>query len=125
MRNASLWRGVLGVEKRVVGDLEFDPGEQVLIAHVRPKQQAARRCGLCCRRGPGYDRGEGRRRWRALDLGTVQVWLEADAPRIRCAKHGVVVAGVPCALASRLVVLRFAGVKSNGPRAQDRPPLLR
>jgi len=33
---------------------------------------------------PGYDRGEGRRRWRALDLGTVPTWLEADAPRVNC-----------------------------------------
>ena len=26
---------------------------------------------------PRYDRGEGRRRWRALDLGTTKVFLEA------------------------------------------------
>ena len=34
--------------------------------------------------------GEGRRRWRALDLGTVQAVVEADAPRVRCPEHGVV-----------------------------------
>ena len=45
----------------------------------------------------GYDRGEGRRRWRGLDLGTIQVWLEADAPRVDCAEHGVTVAAVPWA----------------------------
>jgi transposase len=38
-----------------------------------------------------------RRRWRALDLGTVQVVLEADAPRVFCREHGVVVAQVPWA----------------------------
>ncbi len=32
MRNASLWRGVLGVEKAVVEELDFDPVERVLIA---------------------------------------------------------------------------------------------
>ena len=42
-------------------------------------------------------RGEGRRRWRSLDLGTVQVVVEADAPRVRCPEHGVVVAAVPWA----------------------------
>ena len=45
----------------------------------------------------GYDQGQGRRCWRALDLGTVQAVLEADAPRVHCPKHGVVVAAVPWA----------------------------
>jgi transposase len=42
----------------------------------------------------GYDRGEGRRRWRTLDLGAVRAVLEADAPRVSCPEHGVVVAAV-------------------------------
>ena len=33
------------------------------------------------KRCPGYDQGEGRRRWRALDLGTIPAFLEADSPR--------------------------------------------
>ena len=45
MQSATLWRGVLGVEKTVVEDVEFDEAEQVLVAHVRPRQHAARRCG--------------------------------------------------------------------------------
>jgi hypothetical protein len=67
------------------------------VVSVRPRKGARRRCGICQRKCPGYDHGEGRRRWRALDLGTVQTWLEADAPRVRCAEHGVVVASVPWA----------------------------
>src|SRR5690349_9958612 len=55
------------------------------------------RCGVCRRRCPGYDRGQGRRRWRALDLGTVRAVLEADAPRVRCPEHGPTVAAVPWA----------------------------
>ncbi len=39
----------------------------------------------------------GRRRWRALDLGTIRAELEADALRVSCARHGVVVAQVPWA----------------------------
>ena len=97
MRNASLWRGVLGVEKAVVEELDFDPVERVLVAHVRPRRHASRRCGLCRQRSSRYDHGEGRRRWRGLDLGTVPVWLEAEAPRVRCVKHGVTVAAVPWA----------------------------
>ena len=97
MQNATLWRAVLGVEKTVVEDVEFDEAEQVLVAHVRPKQHVTRRCGRCRRRCRGYDQGEGRRRWRGLDLGTIPVWLEADAPRVDCPRHGVVVAAVPWA----------------------------
>ena len=42
-------------------------------------------------------RGEGRRRWRTLDLGTIRAVVEADAPRVTCREHGVVVASVPWA----------------------------
>ena len=98
MQNATLWRALLGVEKTVVEDVEFDEDEQVLVAHVRPTRARPRAgAGGVGRRSPGYDRGEGRRRWRALDLGTIQVLLEADAPRVRCREHGPTVAAVPWA----------------------------
>jgi transposase len=73
-------------------------GPQVRVtAHVRAHARRAGRCGVCGRRAPGYDRGEGRRRWRALDLGTIRAEIEADAPRVNCARHGVTVAQVPWA----------------------------
>jgi transposase len=97
VQNATLWRALLGVEKTVIEDVEFDEDEQLLVAHVRPRKRARGRCGRCGRRSPGYDAGEGRRRWRALDLGTVQVVLEADAPRVDCREHGPTVAAVPWA----------------------------
>ena len=84
MQNATLWRALLGVEKAVIEGSEFDEDEQLLVAHVRPRKRMRGRCGRCGRRSPAYDRGEGRRRWRALDLGTIQTVLEADAPRVRC-----------------------------------------
>ena len=96
MQNATLWRALLGVEKTVVEHIEFDEDEQLLVAHVRPRARARAqaRCGRCGRRSPAYDRGEGRRRWRALDLGTVQVVLEAAAPRVNCVEHGPTVAAL-------------------------------
>lgn len=97
MRDASLWRALLGVDKTIIEEVEFDEDEELLIARVRPRSRARGRCGVCGRPCPGYDPGEGRRRWRALDLGTVQVVLEADAPRVSCRVHGVVVARVPWA----------------------------
>ena len=59
---------------------------------VRPRRRDASRCGVCGRRARGYDRGEGARRWRALDLGSTKAFVEAEAPRVECRRHGVVVA---------------------------------
>ena len=93
-----VWRRLLGLcDKTVLEDVEFDEDTDTVIAHVRPKSKWRRRCGRCGRRSPGYDGGEGRRRWRGLDLGTIKVALEADAPRVRCRTHGVTVAQVPWA----------------------------
>ncbi|HWU22422.1 MAG TPA: ISL3 family transposase [Nocardioides sp.] len=97
MRTASLWRALLGVENTVIEDIEFDQDDELVVAHVRPRRPGHGRCGACGTRAPWYDRGEGRRRWRALDLGTVEVFLEADAPRVRCPTHGPTVRQVPWA----------------------------
>jgi transposase len=97
VQNATLWRGLLGIEKAVIEDIEFDEDQQLLVAHVRLRKRSRGRCGRCGRPCPAYDRGEGRRRWRALDLGTIQTVLEADAPRVKCPEHGPTVAAVPWA----------------------------
>ena len=97
MRTGRVWAGLLGVDKTVVERVEFDQARGVVVAHARPVKRERRRCGVCRRRCPGYDQGEGRRRWRALDLGVLQAVIEADAPRVSCPEHGVVVAGVPWA----------------------------
>ena len=97
MRNGRLWAGLLGVEKTTVGRVEFDADRGLLVAHVRPVRGERRRCGVCRRRCPGYDWGDGRRRWRALDLGTSFAYVEAEAPRVECERHGVIVAAVPWA----------------------------
>ena len=97
---ATLWRRLLGVEKTVVEDVEIEEeldGAVSLVARVRPTARTASRCGKCGRRSGWYDRGEGRRRWRGLDFGEVMVFLEADAPRVKCGEHGVTVAAVPWA----------------------------
>lgn len=95
MRGVRVWARLLGVERTVVEEVAFE-GE-VLVVAVRPGWRERGRCGVCRRRCPGYDEGEGRRRWRALDLGTTRCYLEAEAPRVACGRHGVVVAAVPWA----------------------------
>ena len=69
--------------------------EEGLVVRVRLRRRDGSRCGVCGRRAPGYDRGGGRRRWRALDLGATKAFVEATAPRVACREHGVVVARVP------------------------------
>lgn len=94
-----VWRKLLGLKDVVVEEVDFDEAGQALRVAVRPLRRGRRRCSRCGRRCAGYDRGGGRRRWRGLDLGTVRVWLEAEAVRVRCPEHGVVVAEVPWARA--------------------------
>jgi transposase len=71
--------------------------EEVLVFTVRPKAAAAGRCSRCLARCPGYDAGDGMRRWRTLDVGSTKAYLQALAPRVSCREHGVVVAHVPWA----------------------------
>ncbi|TAN32021.1 ISL3 family transposase [bacterium] len=97
MRNARVWRALLGVEKAVIEGVEFDEDEQLLVVRARPVRGERGRCGVCRRRCAGYDAGQGRRRWRCLDLGSIRAVLESDAPRVSCREHGVVVAAVPWA----------------------------
>ena len=96
MRGIRVWARLLGLRGAVVQDVTLGSEGEAVVS-VRPSWRERGRCGVCRRRSPGYDSGEGRRRWRALDLGTTFVFVEADAPRVHCAKHGVVVAAVPWA----------------------------
>jgi len=94
----TVWRRVLGVDRAtVIERVEVDERENAVVAHVRPRRDSKRRCGRCGQVAPLYDRGEGRRRWRAIDLGAVRCLLESDAPRVDCPTHGPTVAQVPWA----------------------------
>jgi len=96
VRGIRVWAGLLGLQRTVVEDVKTG-NEGGVIVSVRPKWRERDRCGVCRRRCPGYDLGEGRRRWRALDLGSTFAYVEADAPRVSCRRHGVVVCAVPWA----------------------------
>ncbi len=96
MRKRRVWAGLLGLGAAVVEDVYCgDQGEVVVVA--RPRSRERDLCGVCRRRCPGFDLGEGRRRWRALDLGSTLAYVEGEAPRVRCPEHGVVVCAVPWA----------------------------
>jgi transposase len=96
VRKIRVWAWLLGIQRAVVEDVQIGDEGEIVVA-VRPVWRERDRCGVCRRRCPGFDQGEGRRRWRALDLGTTLAFVEADAPRVRCRRHGVVVCAVPWA----------------------------
>lgn len=98
MSSNNVWVRGAGVERTVAESVYAHPVEAVVVVSVRPDRRWQRRlrCGVCRARVPGYDRGS-RRRWRSLDHGVLQVYLEADVPRVRCTQHGVVMAAAPWA----------------------------
>ena len=96
MRGGRVFAGLLGLGRAVVEGVRVDE-DGVVVVLARPRARERSRCGVCGRRSPGYDGGEGARRWRTLDLGATRAFVEAEAPRVRCRRHGVVVAQVPWA----------------------------
>lgn len=96
MRAKKMLARALGVEGAVVESVDFEG--DALVLRVRPRREERKRCSRCRRRCPGYDDGDGVRRWRAHDVGLMTAYVEADAPpRVECPEHGVVVANVPWA----------------------------
>lgn len=95
----SVWRKVLGVQHTVIEEVGFDENLNAVVVRVRPDARSwnANQCGVCRTVSPGYDRGEGGRLWRGLDLGPMRVFIEGDRPRVTCREHGVVAAAVPWA----------------------------
>jgi transposase len=87
---------LVGLQRTVIEDVRLGSEGEVIVS-VRAGFRERDRCGVCRRRSPGYDLGEGRRRWRSLDLGTTFAFVEAESPRVTCRRHGVVVCAVPWA----------------------------
>ena len=96
MRGTRVWARLLGLARAVVEDVQVGAEGEVVVS-VRPGWRERDRCGICRCRSPKFDLGEGRRRWRALDLGMTLAFVEALAPRVTCRDHGVVVCAVPWA----------------------------
>jgi transposase len=106
LRKSRIFASGLGDANMVVEDVTIETEtsrgknpvtSEVLVFSVRPKASQAGRCPRCRARCPGYDSGDGIRRWRTLDVGTTKAYLQAAAPRVQCPEHGVVVAHVPWA----------------------------
>ena len=100
MTISSLAKIIVGVNRMVVENVEIEYPEinPTLIISVRPTKKDSCRCGICGKKCSGYDKGNGKRRWRSLDIGnSYRVYLESDSPRVWCREHGAVVQMVPWA----------------------------
>jgi transposase len=97
VRSSSLWARLLGLGNAVVESVVYDEDAAAVVVQVRRRRGSRLECGLCGTPSPQYDHGGGRRRWRALDVGQTRAFVEAEAPRVSCVKHGVTVSAVPWA----------------------------
>ena len=77
VRAHSVIKRILGVERAVIENVELAAEGLVVRARLHAREQ--NRCAHCGRRCARYDKGRGRRRWRALDFGSTPVFLEAAA----------------------------------------------
>jgi transposase len=92
----SLIKKLLKVKDIVVEAVHFENvnGQEKLIVSARMPKRKRCRCGICGKKAKPYDRGRGTRVWRSLDFGSIEVWIEAESPRVCCREHGVVTAQV-------------------------------
>ena len=61
MRQTRVWARLLGLQRAVVEDVQIGDEDEIVVA-VRPAWRERDRCGVCRRRSPGFDQGDGRRR---------------------------------------------------------------
>jgi len=99
MHTSTAIKRLLRIDKIAIESVYFEDknNEEIFIVKVRPVKREVNRCPICGRKCSGYDGANKARRWRSLDFGSQRVYIEANAPRVKCAEHGVIVARVPWA----------------------------
>ena len=89
MRAESVARRLLLFPRMSVRGVRFeadDLGDEAMVVEVAVRGRS--RCSRCGRKCPRYDR-LATRRWRHLDFGAWQVFLEAQLCRVECRRCGV------------------------------------
>ncbi len=87
-----LLKRILNVKNVKIKFLEIrkdSRNEQCFVIGVEQTKGQNCRCPICGRKSKLYDKGTVSRYWRTLDFGTTRVFIESNAPRIKCEKHGV------------------------------------
>lgn len=80
MQARTLFQRAAGVESGVIEGYEYDHEKNALVLTCRPTKKDQGRCPECGAACPGYDNGEGIRRWRTLPLGQLACEVEARPP---------------------------------------------
>ena len=97
----TLIKNLLNVKNTVVESAEnYTDGRGVkhLRVKARPDKKHQCRCPFCGKKSPKDGRSsKDVRVWRGLDFGSVLVEIESETQRIKCPKHGSIVADVPWA----------------------------
>ena len=97
----TLIKNLLNVKYTVVeGAKNYTDGRGVkhLRVKARPDKKHQYRCPFCGKKCPKDGRSsKDVRVWRGLDFGSVLVEIESETQRIKCPKHGSIVADVPWA----------------------------
>lgn len=97
MSDTSLLKKLLSIDLAVVESARIDEKDGSLVVAVRPRKSQLCRCRGCGKKAPVYDVPPQARKWRALDFGTMRVFLEYKLPRVECPDCGVHSAAVPWA----------------------------
>lgn len=133
MRVNKVLKTVLGLCREVVivgwelAGLDEETVRPSLQVEVRLRAGRRGRCGRCGAKAPGYDSGDGRRRWRHIDVGFATCELVvAEMPRVSCSVHGPTAMAVPWARHDSAFSAAFEdlvvhdAVVANKQRAADR-----
>lgn len=92
MRMTSVLRKLLGIKHLVAVGAKVDNGN--LVVEVHPSWRVPH-CSRCQRRVWAVYDHQGTRRWRHLDFGAFQVFMEFRPCRVNCGRCGIVVEQVP------------------------------
>ena len=97
----NLFRKLLNVNTAVFNNMRIETdqyGVTSVTVTARVKRKESHRCPVCGRKCSGYDQGGRKvRRWRALDMCGLFLFIETSQERILCSEHGVQYPAVPWA----------------------------
>ena len=81
MLTKSLIRALVGIEKIIAEEVFMEAKTNAIIIKSRLPKRDRYRCGLCNRKSPKYDKGQGARRWRWLsNVGVITAYIEPGSP---------------------------------------------
>jgi len=102
MRTTEFIKTLIGYEKIKVLDFRIETeeyhGEPVFVATVSLYKREQYRCPECGEKCGKYGYQRNRiKRWRSLDISKFRFYVESEAPRCVCPRHGVKAAKIPWA----------------------------